>query len=111
MAGAGLTSLREFTLGWLVPAMLAGGLASDLLIARLRPGPDRPWAFRVAAALAPLLLWGAWTAVYAAAYGIGWRPELWAGVLGMASLTGLGLSVLVLPPAVPAGVWDDGPDA
>ena len=105
MGAVGLTSLREFTLGWLVPAMLAGGLASDLLVARLRPGPDRPWAFRVVAAVAPLLLWGAWTAVYAAAYGIGWPPELWAGVLGMASLTGLGLSVLVLPPPVPEAAW------
>jgi hypothetical protein len=105
MGAVGLTSLREFTLGWLVVAMLAGGLASDLLVAGLRPGPDRPWAFRVVAAVAPLLLWGAWTAVYAAAYGIGWPPELWAGVLGMASLTGLGLSVLVLPPPVPEAAW------
>jgi hypothetical protein len=106
MGAVGLTSLREFTLGWLVPAMLAGGLASDLLVARLHPGPDRPWAFRVAAGVAPLLLWGAWTAAYALAYGIGWPPELWAGVLGMASLTGLGLSVLVLPPPVPGAAWD-----
>jgi hypothetical protein len=103
---AGLTSLREFVLGALVPAMLAGGLAVDLLMARLRPGPDRPGAFRAVAVLAPLLLWGAWMAGYALAYGIAWPPELWAGVLGMASLSGLGLSVLVLPPAVPAGVWD-----
>jgi hypothetical protein len=105
LCAVGLTSLREFTLGWLVPAMLAGGLATDLLFARLRPGPDRPWAFRVVAAVAPLLLWGAWMAAYALAYGIGWPPELWAGVLGMASLTGLGLSVLALPPPVPEGAW------
>ena len=103
---AGLTSLREFALGALVPAMLAGGLAADLLLARLRPGPDRPGAFRAVAVLAPLLLWGAWMATYALAYGTVWPPELWAGVLGMACLGGLGLSVLVLPPAVPAGVWD-----
>jgi hypothetical protein len=105
LGAVGLTSLREFTLGWLVPAMLAGGLATDLLIARLGPGPDRPWAFRVVAAVAPLLLWGAWMAAYALAYGIGWPPELWTGVLGMASLTGLGLSILVLPPPVPEGAW------
>jgi hypothetical protein len=103
---AGLTSLRELALGALVPAMLAGGLATDLLIARLRPAPDRPGAFRAVAALAPLLLWGAWMAAYALAYGIAWPPELWAGVLGMASLSGLGLSVLALPPAVPDGSWD-----
>ena len=97
----GLTSLREFVLGALIPAMLAGGLAADLLLARLRPGPDRPGPFRAAGALVPVLLWGAWLAVYALAYGIAWPPELWAGVLGMASLSGLGLSILVLPPAVP----------
>jgi hypothetical protein len=105
-AGAvGLTSLREFTLGALVPAMLAGGLATDVLVAWLRPGPDRPGAFRTVALLAPTLLWGAWMVAYALAYGIAWPPELWAGVLGMASLTGLGLSVLVLPPAVPDAAW------
>jgi hypothetical protein len=106
-AGAvGLTSLREFALGALVPAMVAGGLAADVLVARLRPGPDRPGAFRAVAVLVPLLLWGAWMATYAMAYGVAWPPELWAGVLGMACLGGLGLSVLVLPPAVPAGAWD-----
>ena len=105
-AGAvGLTSLREFALGALVPAMVAGGLAADLLVARLRPGPDRPGAFRAVAVLVPLLLWGARMATYAMVYGVAWPPELWAGVLGMACLGGLGLSVLVLPPAVPAGVW------
>jgi hypothetical protein len=90
-AGAvGLTSLREFALGALVPAMVAGGLAADVLVARLRPGPDRPGAFRAVAALVPLLLWGAWMATYAIAYGVAWPPELWAGVLGMACLGGLG---------------------
>jgi hypothetical protein len=106
VGAVGLTALREFVLGALVWAMLAGGLATDLLIARLRPGPDRPGVFRLVAATAPLLLWSAWMAVYATAYGITWPPELWAGVLGMASLTGLGLSVLVLPPSVPDGAWN-----
>ena len=108
VSAVGLTSLREFVLGNLIWAMLAGGLATDLLIARLRPGPDHPGAYRLVAATAPLLLWGAWMVVYAAAYGIAWPPELWAGVLGMASLTGIGLSVLALPPDVPAGVWPVG---
>jgi hypothetical protein len=106
VGAVGLTSLREFALAALVPALLVGGLASDLLLARLRPEPGRPGAFRAAAVLVPLLLWGAWLAGYTLAYGIAWPPELWAGVLGMAALTGLGLSVLVLPPPVPAGTWD-----
>jgi hypothetical protein len=108
LAGAGavgLTSLREFVLGALVPAMVAGGLAADLVVARLRPRPDRPGAFRAAGALVPVVLWGAWMGVYALAYGIAWPPELWAGILGMASLGGLGLSVLVLPPAIPPNAW------
>ena len=103
---AAMTSIRELTLGALVPAMLVGGLAADLLLARLRPAPDRPGAFRAAAAGVPLALWGSWLVAYAAVYGIAWPPELWAGVLGMACLGGLGLSVLVLPPAVPDGTWD-----
>jgi hypothetical protein len=103
---AAMTSIRELTLGALVPAMLVGGLAADLLLARLRPGPDRPGAFRAAAALVPPILWGAWMAAYAAVYGIAWPPELWAGVLGMAALSGLGLSLLALPPAVPDGTWE-----
>jgi hypothetical protein len=101
-----MTSVRELALGALVPAMVVGGLAADLLLARLRPGPDRPGAFRAAAVLVPLVLWGAWTAVYAVVYGIAWPPELWAGVLGMACLGGLGLSLLALPPAVPDGAWE-----
>jgi hypothetical protein len=105
----GITALRELTLGALVPAMLAGGLVTDLLAARLRPRPGRPAAFRAFAALAPLPLWGSWLVAYALAYGIAWPPELWAGVLGMACLSGLGLSVLVLPPATPAGVWEATP--
>jgi hypothetical protein len=102
-----VTALRELELGALVPAMLTGGLAADLLIARLRPAPDRPGAFRAVATLVPLLLWGAWLAAWALAYGVAWRPELWAGVVAMAMLSGLGLSVLVLPPAIPAGTWRD----
>jgi hypothetical protein len=102
----GVTALRELAHGALVPAMLAGGLATDLLAGRLRPRPDRPAAFRAFATLAPLPLWGAWLAGYALAYGVAWPPELWAGVLGMAMLSGLALSVLVLPPPLPAGVWE-----
>ena len=106
VGAAAMTSVRELALGALVPAMLVGGLAADLLLARLRPGPDRPGAFRAAAVLVPLVLWGAWTAVYTVAYGMAWPPELWAGVLGMACLSGLGLSLLALPPAVPDRAWD-----
>ena len=106
---AAMTAIRELTLGALVPAMLVGGLAADLLLAGLRPAPDRPGAFRTAAAAVPLALWGAWLVAYAAVYGIGWPPELWAGVLGMACLSGFALSLLALPPAVPAGVWESDP--
>jgi hypothetical protein len=106
----GIAALRELSLGAVVPAMLAGGLASDLLALRLRPSPERPGAFRAFAALVPLALWGAWLAAYALAYGIAWPPELWAGVLGMACLGGLGLSLLALPPAVPAGTWSVPPE-
>ncbi len=34
-----------------------GGLAGDLLVARLRPSPARPWAFRAFATVVPVVLW------------------------------------------------------
>ena len=101
-----VTALREFALGALVVGMLAGGLASDLLISWLRPAPGRRGAFRAVGTMVPLLLWGGWLVAYALAYGVAWRPELWAGVVVMAMLSGLGLSVLVLPPHVPAAAWE-----
>lgn len=80
------------------------GLAADLLIRRLRPSPDRPWALRGVAAAVPAVLWLAFFGLFHLDQGLGWSPELWAGVTVMAALAGAGLSLLVAPPGVPPEV-------
>jgi hypothetical protein len=87
------------------PPMLAApaaGLVTDLLIRRLRPSPDRAWAVRTVGGAGPALLWLGFFGLFHLAYGVGWSPELWAGVTVMAALGGVGLGLLVAPPAVPA---------
>jgi hypothetical protein len=43
-------------------------------------------------------VWGTYTATLAVTEGIVWAPELWAGVITLTGLVGLGLSLLILPP-------------
>ena len=95
VAVAGIDAFHSWPL---VLAAPAAGLAVDVLIRRLHPSPADPWAFRAVAAIAPLTLWLAFFAVYQAAYGVGWKAELWAGTTTMSALVGLGASVLVVPP-------------
>ena len=100
----GLTSAIEgFDMGETAFAGVVAGLAGDLLMVWLRPSPVRRWAFRAFAAAVPVVLWLAYFGLLAAFYSVGWSVELWAGISGMAGLTGLGLTLLVLPPAVPPG--------
>ncbi len=99
---AGIGGIDGFEIWLPLLAAPVAGLAADLLIARLRPSPARPWALRVVAGAVPVVLWLAFFGLFQLAYGLGWSPELWAGVTLMAALAGAGLSLLVVPPAVPA---------
>ena len=103
-----LTSAIEgFDMGETAAAGLVAGVAGDLLVRRLRPSPSRPGALRTVAALVPAVLWLAYFGLLAAFYSVGWSVELWAGITGTAALTGVGLTLLVAPPAVPPGVDPD----
>ena len=108
MGAVGLTSLREFALGCAGPGH--AGRRPGLRPAgrpACGPAPTAPGAFRVTCRPGPAAAVGRLDGrLRRSPTGSPGRPELWAGVLGMASLTGLGLSVLVLPPAVPAGTWE-----
>jgi hypothetical protein len=60
--------------------------------------PQRVWrgAFRLQPGMLfrnPILRWG-----------IGWSPEFWSGAIVLAAFSGVGLTLLVAPPAVPEGV-------
>ncbi|AFZ68146.1 hypothetical protein [Deinococcus peraridilitoris] len=80
---------------------LVSGLMSDLLIRGLRPSPSRPWAFRGGALALPLLVWAPFYAGASVLGLLSMSLELWLGVSVMSALGGLGLSALILPPALP----------
>jgi hypothetical protein len=83
----------------LAPALIAAGLAADLLLHALRPDAARPGAFRAFAAGLPAL-WAA--AVFAGAAlpaGLWWSVDLWAGTVVLAGIAGYLLSYAFLPPA------------
>jgi hypothetical protein len=49
----------------------------------------------------PIALWAGHFLLNLATGGIGWPLEYWTGITLLAGLTGLGLSVAFLPPALP----------
>ena len=79
------------------------GLILDGLVRWLRPSAARVWQFRALAVLAPLTIWGIHylrTAFFRG--GVNLEVEFWTGLLVMTMLSGLALSVLVVPPSEPA---------
>ena len=99
------SAILEFEFPELVAAALAGGLLADLLIARLRPGPEpgRRGAFVITAALVPVAIWGSHMLAAGLVRGMGWPAELSFGVVAMASLCGLVLGLLMAPVDSPHG--------
>ena len=80
---------------------LAGGAVADILIARLRPGPDDVRAVRIVAGLVPLGLWLPYFLVFKVAYDLPWNVHMWTGTVFLSVVGGLLLSVLAYPPPAP----------
>ena len=93
------TATQEFAHGELVAAAAAGGLVADWAIARWNRGDDAVAAHRLVAVVTPLGLWSAYFLVLQLRDGIAWPAELWTGSIVFASLSGLALSLLMVPPA------------
>ncbi len=87
-----------------VAVALGAGLLGDLLIRHFAAGPARPSAFRSLALAVPVALWSGHFLVTWLSGGIGWPVEYWTGITLLAGLTGLGLSILLVPPTLPAHV-------
>jgi hypothetical protein len=92
----------------LVGAAVLGGAAADVAVTLLRPSPQRRWTARTVAVTAPAVYWTAHFALLKAGYGAAWELEIWLGSVVWASLSGLGLALLMWPPAVPLTAWNRG---
>ena len=78
------------------------GLGADVLIATLRASYRRPASFRIVAVALPVLVWSLYFLGSSLTRGLTWSTELWTGAIVWAGITGLGLSVVMAPSAVPA---------
>ncbi|HXF82521.1 MAG TPA: hypothetical protein VNN19_07205 [bacterium] len=97
----GMSALRELHLAETVFVALLTGATADWLLATLRPSSSRVGAFRLFAALVPLILWTLYFAATALRWGLGVSPELWVGGIFFAAATGLGLALVMLPGGEP----------
>ncbi|HEX6382324.1 MAG TPA: hypothetical protein VF180_13845 [Acidimicrobiia bacterium] len=93
-----MASQHQFEVGITILAAMAGGLAADVLIGRLRPLTSRPAADRLVAAIVPMVLWTTYFLLLDIQFGVTWVTELWGGTIVLASLSGLVLSLLMTPP-------------
>jgi hypothetical protein len=103
-----LATQTELGLVGLVGAAVLGGAAADVAVHLLRPSPERRWAARSVAVIAPAAYWTSHFALLKAGYGVTWQLEIWLGSVVWASLSGLSLALLMWPPAVPLTAWNRG---
>lgn len=80
---------------------VVGGVVADLLLLTLRPSTRRPVQLRTFAFLVPAVLYALYFTALTRVDGVWWPVHLWAGAPLVAGLTGLLVSLLVVPPAVP----------
>lgn len=96
-----MNALEGFDFAERIPAALLVGLAADGLIRALRPSIERPFAARLFGGLVPLLFWSLFFLASWLRRGIGWAPEMWTGAIVLTTLSGIGLSLLAMPPPLP----------
>lgn len=87
----------------LILAAVLAGLASDVVLALLRPAAHRPRRFWGAGALIPLVTWSIYYAVLVATAGVGLAAPVWTGSILWAVLAGATLALLMVPPTAPVG--------
>jgi hypothetical protein len=90
----------------LAGAAVLGGAAADVAVTLLRPSPQRRWAARAVAVIAPAVYWTSHFVLLGAGYGARWEPEIWLGSVVWACLSGLTLALLMWPPVVPLTAWN-----
>jgi hypothetical protein len=95
-----MAGLQQFALPDSIIIAAITGAVADTLIRVLRPWSS-PAAYRTVAMLVPLCFWTLYFSASIFHSGIAWSAEFVGGAVAMASLTGLALSLLMAPPALP----------
>jgi hypothetical protein len=99
--GVGMSALDTFERWPLGLCAFVGGIAADVLVVTLRPGPDDVRSVRVTAGLVPLALWIAYFVVFKVFYDLPWTVHMWTGTIFLTAVGGVLLSVLAYPPEQP----------
>ncbi|MEP6694559.1 MAG: hypothetical protein ABJB39_07945 [Chloroflexota bacterium] len=107
MVSFAMSALTSFDLGATVFAALVGGLVADGLIDGLTPDAHRTFGYRAMAAITPLALWSAYFLILIFVYRSPWPFDLWLGTTMLASISGLLLSYVAIPPALPESVANE----
>ena len=81
-------------------AILAG-LAGDSLLQRMEPSTAKRGAFRLYAALVPMIYFGLYFGMLLGIGSLRWTIHVWTGVIVLSGLIAFLLSVLMLPPQIP----------
>ena len=103
-----MSALTSFDLGASVFAALVGGLVADTVIDTFQPDAHKTRGYRVMAGVTPLALWTTYFLILRFVYGIEWPFDLWLGTTLLASVSGLLLSYVSIPPVVPAPATEGG---
>ena len=76
---------------------LVGGMTADLLIRFLRPGSGGLGSIRWLAFVVPLVMWSTRMALFSVSSEINWPASVWTGLIVLAGLAGVGVSLLAFP--------------
>jgi hypothetical protein len=97
-----LQAIRAFADPGLIFTALIAGLATQLLVALVRPAPGARARLRLAGLLLPPVFWGVYLGLIASHdHGLGVKPEIWGGAIIWSGLMLLALMVLATGRGLP----------
>jgi hypothetical protein len=89
-----------------VVARAVAAVGAEIVYAWLQPSVQRPGAWRLFAAVVPVLLTTLHFAALGVTVGVWWSVHLWAGTIVLTGLVGLLVSLLLVPPPWPGKSQD-----
>jgi len=94
--------IDEYRSWELIPVLILGGIAGDLILHRVGRFAPRPSAGRIFAIAAPPILWALYFLdIEVLGDGLGWEPTIWVGMLTSSAGVGFAVSLLAFPSRAP----------